>query len=392
YLSFGVDARTEMQFIENQDWLRENDDRGILFQRFMGHLDWHLGSAVRVFGQLKSGFAVSRNGDPSPLDRDRLDVHQLFLELGKYKFRVQLGRKELWYGSRRLISIREGTNIRQSFDGIRGIYEGKSNRTDVLFYFYNPQNIDFFDNEINTDQKIWGIYQVWKKLFKGHQLDLYYLGSQNESPSFEAGREGETRHSVGARHWGKRGRLLYNTEFVYQWGDQSGRSIRAWTISTDLQYKLSDRGIKPVIGLKTEAISGDKNPDDQRLQTFNALYPRGGYFGLLAVIGPANLIDLHPSIKLALGKKWEISFDWDAFWRYSLGDGIYFPSGRINISGSSSRERFIGHQFGMEVVYPINHYLEWEASCFYFITGPFLDEMTDGANLLQLGTSFSCRF
>lgn len=78
-----------------------------------------------------------------------------------------------------------------------------------------------------------------------------------------------------------------------------------------VNYKLR-RG---KLGLRTEVIRGDEQVDDDQLQTFNARYPRGGYFGLLALIGPSNLIDIHPSYQFTILKKLEINLDWDAFWR-----------------------------------------------------------------------------
>lgn len=61
-------------------------------------------------------------------------------------------------------------------------------------------------------------------------------------------------------------------------------------------YKFSKTKLKPEIGLKTELIRGDREYDDNKPETFNPLFPRGGYFGLAALIGPVNLIDIHPSL------------------------------------------------------------------------------------------------
>ena len=128
------------------------------------------------------------------------------------------------------------------------------------------------------------------------------------------------------------------------------------------------------------------------METFNALYPRGGYFGLLAVIGPANLIDIHPSLSLQPIPGWSLNLDWDIFWRHQIGDGIYFPSGRLNLAGSSSDAHFIGHQFGVQFGTAINRFLEVETSYFYFFTNEFLDDVTDGANFSQLGFSLNYKF
>ncbi len=393
YLSLGGDIRTEAQALINENWSRGQDNIGIIYQRFMAHTDWHLSQSFRIFGQLKSGFTINRNGEPIPLDQDLLDVHQLFVEFKWGASRLQIGRKELWYGSRRLISIREGTNVRQSFDGGRWIWEKPNHRLDALFYLYNPQRTGAFDNNINDERKLWGLYYVWNVApQQSLNFDFYYLGVDNQEPSFEAGSLHETRHSLGIRHWGKSGNFSYNHEAVYQFGKFGQQAIRAWTASIELYYGLPSLRLKPKLGLKAEVISGDQNAEDGKLQTFNPLYPRGGYFGLLALIGPANLIDLHPSLSLDLGKGWELNLDWDAFWRYRSEDGIYFPSGRLNVPSGGFRSHFIGHQLGGEVVWGLNRFLQLEASCFYFVPGDFIKDTTEGADLWQIGTSINFKF
>ena len=392
FLSLGGDVRSEFQVLQNEIWEKGNDDAA-LFQRFMLHSDWRFGKNVRLFGQLKSAHSVGRNGDPFFLNDDDLDFHQLFIGLNIGNSTLEVGRRELSYGSRRLVSFREGTNVRQSFDGVRWIWRRPDQQFDLLFYAYNPQQVGVFDNEINTDQLLWGGYFVWNvSATQGLNFDFYYLGVDNENPSFEQGNEEETRHSLGIRHWGKSGSLQFNNEAVFQFGKFGEGNITAWTISSETNFALSFLKTQTTIGLKTQIISGDNDPTDGDLQTFNALYPRGGYFGLLALIGPANLMDIHPSVKFAIGNNWSLNLDWDIFWRHQLGDGIYFPSGRLNIPSGGSRERFIGHQAGVQFGTSVNRFLELEASYFYFFSGAYLKEVTEGANFSQFGLSINFKF
>ena len=89
----------------------------------MLHTDWHLGKYVRVFVQLKSGLESFRTGGPRPIDEKKLDFEAAFVEVGTDE-RRQLGGlagrpagAELRIG--RLVSVREGPNVRQSFDGAK---------------------------------------------------------------------------------------------------------------------------------------------------------------------------------------------------------------------------------------------------------------------------------
>lgn len=392
-IAFGIggDVRAQFQVLRNEDWQNGNDD-GVLYQRLMLHSDWHLGRNIRLFGQLKSGFAFGRNGSPSPLDEDRLDVHQLFAGLRLGASTIEIGRQELRYGSRRLIDVREGANVRQSFDGTRWIWQMPGKRLDVLFYTYNPTRTGILDNRINTDQLLWGGYFVWNMANPNElNFDFYYLGVRNKSPDFEEGSRRETRHSFGIRHWGSKGNFRYNNEMLVQTGTFGEGNIRAWTVSAELYYSLPGN-IKPTLGLKTEIISGDRRKGDGNLNTFNPLYPRGGYFGLLALIGPANLYDIHPSVEFSFGKKWSLNLDWDFFWRHREDDGIYFPSGRLHVPGNGVRERFIGHQPGAQLAFSANRSFELEASFFHFQPGGFLQEVSEGKSFSQAGLSASFKF
>src|ERR1700689_1891605 len=94
-----------------------------LLQRYMLHSDWHLGKNFRVFVQLKSGLEDFRAGGARPIDEKRLDFGGAFFEVGNTNKKnwagLRVGRQELNYGSGRLVSVREGPNVRQSFDGVK---------------------------------------------------------------------------------------------------------------------------------------------------------------------------------------------------------------------------------------------------------------------------------
>ena len=392
FVSVGGDIRTEFQRLRNEEWIKDNNDAA-LFQRFMLHTDWRFGDHIRVFGQLKSGLTLGRNGPKFPLNDDALDIHQLFIGLHFGHSTIEIGRREIRYGSRRLISVREGTNVRQSFDGARWIWKKERHQVDLLFFAYNPQRVGVFDNSIQTTQLLWGGYWVWNiPQTEDMHTDLYYLGFRNTAPSFDEGRAEEVRHSFGVRHWGSKGTWRYNSEAVLQTGsyDAEGQ-ILAWTLSTELYHQLPGK-IDPTIGLKAQVISGDNEAGDGNLETFNPLYPRGGYFGLLALIGPANIFDVHPSFGISFGKSWQLSLDWDVFWRHRLDDGIYFPSARLNVSGQNTTSRYIGHQPGFQLGYGVNRFLEAEISFFHFVAGGFIKEATGGANFSQFGLSVNFKY
>ncbi|HEY6837336.1 MAG TPA: alginate export family protein, partial [Geobacteraceae bacterium] len=127
FLSLGGEVRERFEYFNHPSWGQDPRDHGYFLQRYFLHADLHLGEHTRLFAQLQSSMEDGRRGGPRPTDLDELDVHQLFLDVrapvtGDSSLTLRTGRQELAYGTQRIISVREGPNVRQSFDGFRLIY------------------------------------------------------------------------------------------------------------------------------------------------------------------------------------------------------------------------------------------------------------------------------
>lgn len=104
----------------------------------------------------------------------------------------------------------------------------------------------------------------------GGSVDFYYLDFRDDIGSFMQGVDTETRHTVGMRWWGSASGWDWNWEAVYL-GD---KRISAGTLASDTGT-FSDVLFQPSVGLRANIASGDKDPEDSMLQTFNPLLPRG---------------------------------------------------------------------------------------------------------------------
>ncbi|CAM5181430.1 alginate export family protein [Alishewanella longhuensis] len=87
--------------------------------------------------------------------------------------------------------------------------------------------------------------------------------------------------------------LTLNWEFALQFGRFNEQDIRAWTIASDTSYALKRYPLSG-IGVSANIASGDKDPNDNKLGTFNPLLPRGNYFSELAILGPRNFYNIQP--------------------------------------------------------------------------------------------------
>jgi hypothetical protein len=397
YVSFGGEVRYRYFNIKNEDWGDAPADKdGFVLSRLLLHSDWHFSKHIRTFIQVQSSMANGKLSGASPVDENPLEVHQAFVDISdaKKKLIVRLGRQELSYGSQRLVSVRELPNNRQSFDAAKLILSLLPRyQIDLFFSRYVSAAKGIFDDRSNRDIHFWGAYLAMNMLPVLKNVDLYYLGLDKKLATFQDGSNAERRHSVGARIWNSTAGWRYDLEGVYQFGKFGNSSINAFTASANINYKLKKLLLHPELGLKSEIISGDKTMGDDKLQTFNPLFPRGAYFGLAALIGPANLYDVHPSILFDLwNQKLNWSVDYDVFWRFSKADGIYAPNVALIYSSNNSTDAFIGQQFSTDVSYAPNPFLFFRTEITLFKPGGYLKSVSAGKKLLFVGITSQLKF
>ena len=380
YMSIGGEARYEYVDFNNEDWGRFNvGHNNFLLQRYDLHADIHLGKTFRIFAQLRSALEDGRTNGARGIDEDQLNVQNLFLDVNVWqqkdkKITIRAGRQELDYGSGRLISVREGPNARLYFTGGKLMYTSSRVSVDAFAMMADTVYTGVFDNKMSKQLNLWGAYS--KIIFpKAGNLDLYYLGFRRDASVFEEGIAPERRHTIGSRLWKYGGGFIYNLEAAYQFGTFGSGNINAWTGSIDIGYMFENVKFKPTINLRNDYISGDKNQGNGNLQTFNPLYPKGGYFGFSPQVGPVNLIDIHPYATLDLLSNLKMQVDVVLNWRYSTQDGVYRPSGILNLRGSDSDEKYIGTAYLANFTYGINKYISVVSGIQYFKTGAFINDV-----------------
>jgi Alginate export len=390
YMTIGGETRFVWEQVGNDNWGQAPFTNGYFNQRYMVHFDIHYGEHVRTFVELKSGLNSFRIGGPRPIDEKKLDFQAGFLEVGTSEenrnwIRVRAGRHELEYGSGRLIDVREGPNVRLSFDGFKVMGKINSWRIDGFAMRPDVDNFGFFDNVPNNEIGFWGVYAT-RPLSKNLLLEAYYLGLDRKNATFQRGTAQEVRHSVGARLSRpiatERPAWDFDYEALWQFGTFGSGNIRAWTVASENGYRFPTVVLKPRFSVKADVSSGD-HPASNTLGTFNPLFPKGNYFGVLATVGPGplNFIDIHPRVEGTLPHNVTVFLDWIFYWRQSLEDGVYSVPGFLIRAADGSRARFVGNRPGGEVRWQVNRHLWFQGDYGIFYAGSFLKETQPGRNL-----------
>jgi len=385
YASFGGGIRWEFDAFNNEDWGQFDAGKDNFFlQRYDVHADLHLGGRVRIYSELRSALENGRPHGPRPIDEDKLNLENYFAD---FRIREGLtdtltfrgGRQEINYGSGRLISVRDGPNLRLYFTGAKLMYATRSLSIDAFAMEADSVYTGVFDNHGTKELNLWGAYASLAVPVLQH-LDLYYIGIRRDNSPFQEGTENEVRHTVGSRIWRTGNGINYDLEGTYQLGRFGTGEIHAWAAFFDVSYLFGNLKWSPQIGIRNDYMSGDKRAGDGSLQSFNPIYPKAGYFsGFDPQVGAVNLIDVHPYLALLPLPNFTFNLDIAFNWRYSLGDGVYRPNGVLHLAGTPAEQRYIGTAWLVKVGYNVNAYLNINFGAQLFNTGPYIDEAVAGA-------------
>jgi hypothetical protein len=349
YLTLGLELRFREEAYRNFNW-------GVLpvnqyqWYRMLPYADLHLGPNLRLFGQVIGAWVTDKE-TVGGIDATGIELLQGFADIklplaSGTDLTLRGGRQLLSYGSERLISLRYGPNVLRSFNTALASIKSSPWRVDALYARPVQNLVGSFNDRFDPERSLWSIYATGQltEMSSKPGLDLYYIGYRNAAAEFNQGRGDEERHTIGSRIFGAAEGWDWNFEGMAQFGHFGHGDIRAWSIASDTGYTFAGVTFSPRLGLRANIISGDRNPNDSTLETFNPLFPKGKYFGEIGLLGPYNLINTHPTLTLQLDQHWTLDLATVFYWRESLGDGIYGPGGDLVRPSDNSRSRYIGTQ------------------------------------------------
>lgn len=394
HATFGLELRARYEGFDNPLW-GDDPDQGYLWLRAMPYVDVQAGP-IRAFVQPIAGYTRGLSGRKGPADETGIDLLQGFADLrlalpGSGSLTLRGGRALIGLGSERLVGLRYGPNIPQAFDGVRVIASRGRFRLDAFHVRPVQVGLGDFDDRTSDTRRLDGVYAT-AALGGGANADLYWLGYRNHAARFGGATGAEARDTFGLRLFGKRGQLSWNWETMIQRGSFAGKRIRAWSQATETAVSFPHMRFQPRLRLRANIASGDRDPADGTLGTFNALFPKGRYFGELTPIGPRNIINLHPSIDVNLAHNVSLELSGAAFWRETTGDGIYDVPGQLIRPAGASKARHIGNQVELVASWQVNPLLSCSASLSLFGPGDFLRESGSARTIGMAGFETAFKF
>lgn len=391
YLSFGGSFRFQYESFINEQFQNVPDQDNLWFlNRILLHAHLKLKENFDFFVEINSSH-ISGKDNLSPVDKDVLSINQMFVNYHiSQNLSFGIGRQNLILGSGRLVDAREGPNVRRSFDLAQVNFSNKQFSAKAFFAIPVNPNPYVFDNQFLKFNETFSALHTTTAFNQSNFLDVYLFYQKDDNVAYNNAQGNERRTSIGFRYFGNYKTLKFNNEAVYQFGNIENQSIQAWTLSVQLENSTKLGNHFYNIGVKSEIISGDKNQNDSTLNTFDALYPSGAYFGRVARFGPSNLIDVHPYINTKF-KKLFIEFDYDVFWRHSVNDGVYNAALLLQYPNTNN-ERFIGQQIGTIIGYKLNKHINFEFESNIIFPGAFLKQSNQSDTLYHFVLTTEIKF
>lgn len=396
YATVAAEIRIRNESYRNNLWGgAAAPDDGYQWVRFVPSVDLHAGR-VRAFVQPIAAYAIGVAPSAGPIDQTRVDMLQAFadLRLGDagtgspdgVGVTLRAGRQMISLGTERLVGTRYGPNVPLAFDGVRAL--ASFNGATLSLFSVRPvqPGPSSFDDRRSRTKTLWGAYLT------RHGLDLYYLGYHNTQARFGGVAGDELRHSVGARWFGSRAGWHWNAEGIYQFGRFTNQTISAWSVGTELGHAFQDLPGAPDTTLRFNVVSGDRHRGDTQLNTFNALFPKGKYFGELSPVGPSNIVSLNPRVAVSVTKTVSASLAGMAYWRFSQADGIYDIPGNLIRAPGTATSRFIGREIEATLAWQATPDLELSTSVSLFGPGGFIRQTGPARTIAMLGLEANFRF
>lgn len=329
--------------------------------RYFLHGDLKYRDIFRIFVQGAVVHDEQRDLGPRGIDENIADLQQLFFDLRIFgeenPLTLRVGRQELNYGAQRLVSPLEWASTRRRFDAVKLFWNNANWNIDA--FLAKPVGVQRRQRDrFNEDFDFYGLYATYRGIPR-HGLDLYVFVVDNTgNPGNPNGDRGDvTRVTLGSRFWGKTGQFDYETELAGQWGRWAGDTIQAWSWSVVGGYTFAQLPYKPRLGVGFDWASGDNDPTDGKVGTFDQLFPLGhAFFGYLDLVGRQNITAANVNLSAWLvPKKVKATVAYHAFWLSENEDALYNAGGapgRRDPTGKSGKE--VGDELDLTLVWKMS--------------------------------------
>jgi hypothetical protein len=369
-----------------------SNDNDYFYTRVRLHAGYTPKPWLQLFAQAQHA-QTSGDGRAARPDDNEIDLYQAWIELGPFEefpVRLKLGRQELVYGDERFVGRGDWSNGR-AFDAARLRWEPAPFTADVFVGRIVLQRDKYFD--VANDYDVFsGIYLSTKKLCPLQTTDLFFLARNvgvNSPNALDIGVGGPTSRDVytlGARMKSlpdKFGAWDYSTEFALQFGNVTSggvqRTLQAWMLDATAGHTWKDAWGAPRVGVGYTFGSGDGNPADGKVETFELLFGTNHrLYGQADVVGLRNMHSPSVNVSVKPLKTLTVRAEYLLFWIADGNDFFYPESGAGRAANGYGRNpqfsKFVGAELDIIANFSVTKWLNVHAGYGHFFVGSYIKQ------------------
>ena len=436
-LTFDVQERFRWEIRDNNfdfnDDVNALTDDNWFLQRFRIGLLIKPSPWLKIYAQMQDSREINSDrvdlpGVLAAEGDDTFDLRQGYIEIGnpkEFPLSLKVGRQILSYGDERLIGAFDWNNIGRTFDAAKLRWEEKDWWLDafastVVVPARGQYNQSDFVNgtELDREQVFSGLYFSTSAVsFQTTDAYALYL-HEDTGPRYFPAAIGNTNFvTLGMRMKSKPGAFAptpppavegkevidpksapppppkkkpvgfdYTVEAAFQTGDVRGLDLTAFAAHADVGYTF-DVSWRPRIALGYSFASGDSDPTDGDIETFQNLFPTNHkFYGQMDLFAWQNMHDLELDFKIQPIKSVTFRTDFHAFWLATTDDFWYRANGVTPVRPLNAAARdasnYAGSELDVLVTWAVNKNVSLEAGYSHFFAGEYLADTgpSDDAN------------
>ncbi len=341
----------------------------------------------RFFAEIGASDTFATDRRAPGLMEDSPDVQNFFLEgtigsQGSTPVTIRAGRQELLFGAQRLVSPLDWSNSRRAWDGLSVIASSKRTKTTIFATRYTvneEHSIDSPSDDVSFSGVATSIRPKDGHVVEGYGFLLHDSSGRHVSES--SARPGDIdRQTFGARWGWTSGAWSGDVEGALQRGDASDDSISALMLSVTAGHQWKEAAWKPRVSIGLDHASGDGDPLDGDVETFEAPYPLGhAWLGHVDLVGRKNIQSARAQVELVPAKGWKLEATLHEFRLAEERDALYEAGNAVlrkDPTGAAGRD--VGAELDVLATWTFrtHHQLGMELSRFW--AGDFLERTGGG--------------
>jgi hypothetical protein len=204
YLSFGADTRERFESNDAANFgTGPNRSQNYVISRNEFDADLRIANQIQAFVQFQVDYAPWKTM-LTPVDADKLDLEQAFVVLtepvGGGTLKLRAGRQQFAFDLQRFVSVRDGPNVRQSYDAGWADYENGPWRFITLYSLpVQVRDVTIFDDYSSVTKRTFGMARTEYKFSESLFIAGYYANFTQANAQF-ANASGDQRRDTCGLH------------------------------------------------------------------------------------------------------------------------------------------------------------------------------------------------